>query len=106
MARAALGWSRTKLSADAHLAQETLRAFERGVGKLHINHVLAITAALERGGAVFSVAIDGALTLNFRGNPIGMCFRGNLQEEGEPMKNASISHTIVSSVIGLPTEST
>jgi transcriptional regulator with XRE-family HTH domain len=59
MGRAALRWSRDRLAAQANLTPETIRNFEAG-GALHVNHIAAIVAVLERSG-IELLKHDGAI---------------------------------------------
>jgi DNA-binding XRE family transcriptional regulator len=61
MARAALGWSRDRLAREANLTAKSIRAFERGAERLHINHRAAIALVLISAGIVFTA--DGGLRL-------------------------------------------
>jgi ribosome-binding protein aMBF1 (putative translation factor) len=57
MARAALGWSRDRLGAEALITAQTVRNFEQGAA-LHPNHIFAIQRAFEHAG-IELVEVDG-----------------------------------------------
>jgi hypothetical protein len=56
MARVGLSW---KLAAAAHVSADTVRAFEQGTTRPHLNHVADLLNALESGGVVFVSPYDG-----------------------------------------------
>jgi transcriptional regulator with XRE-family HTH domain len=68
MARAALGWTQEKLAAESNVTPDTIRDFERRGRQPHINHLIAITAALERGGISFTIAPSGQVCPHLRDN--------------------------------------
>ncbi len=64
MARAALGYSRDRLAAEANLSAETIRIYENAKARLHINHLAAIAWALQRAGVRFVKDADGEICVH------------------------------------------
>ncbi len=64
MARVSLSYSRGRLAAESNLSAETIRLYERGKSRPHINHLVAIVSALERGGVGFVVDADGRICVH------------------------------------------
>jgi DNA-binding transcriptional regulator YiaG len=67
IARAGLSWKQSKLAAEAHVSVDTVRAFEQGTMRSHLNHAAALLNAPESGGVVFvSPYDDGRVFLGLR----------------------------------------
>lgn len=63
-ARGIIGWSQKTLALYAKVSVSRVRAFERG-GTLHPNNEEALQRALQRAGVVFSVDMQGNLSVSY-----------------------------------------